>query len=44
MTFETNISEKAVRLLLKVFALFPSCLPSKTELKEQLIKRQKGFW
>ena len=39
-----TFQKKPVRLLTKVFALFPSCFPSMTELEGQLIKRQKGFW
>ena len=38
-----TFQKKAVRLLTKVFALFRSCFPSKTELKEQIFRRQKGF-
>ena len=39
-----TFQKKPVRLLRKVFALFPSCFPSMTELKGQLIKRQKWLW
>ena len=41
---QKTFQKKAVRLLTKVFALFLWCFPSKTELKEQLIKRQNGLW